>query len=135
MRNIYVLLFLSFTMSFTMISCVQEGAIGGTIASQVSGNFTSSTATIMVDNEMVADSTQEYSLRITEVDANTVSILTPDIPTFEVDLEKSENGEWNTGKTGNAASGFTFNYYVPDATLEIIYTNGGASISFKGLKE
>ncbi len=135
MRNIYVLLFLSFTMSFTIISCVQEGAIGGTIASQVSGNFMSSTAIVMINNEMVVDSTQEYSLRITEVDANTVSILTDDIPTFEVDLEKSENGEWTTGKSGSAASGFTFSYYVPDAILEIIYTNGDASITFKGLKE
>lgn len=134
MRNLFLLL-VGIAISTILHSCMQDGAFGATVASQLTGTYTSSVANIMVDNTMVVDSTEGYNLQIVEVDANTVTVLSPDLSKFEVDLEKSENGEWTTGKSNGASSGFTFKYYAPDATLNIVYASGNDSLHFTGTKE
>ncbi len=109
--------------------------MGSTIASQVTGTFKSTSATIVVNNEPIVEDSEDYTMTITEVDANTVSVLTEHTRVFEVDLVKSENGELTTGTTNSAGAGFTFTYYVSDGAITINYSDNDATMSFAGMKE
>lgn len=135
MRNLKILSTLSFCCALFMTSCVKDGAVGETIAAQVTGTFMSSSATVTVDNEMLAEAAADYIVRIIEVDANTVSVISQDIPTFEVNLEKNDNGDLTIGKTSSGASGFTFKYFVGDGMLELKYSNDDVTIDYMGVKE
>ena len=135
MRNLKIILPLSLICFFFLNACNKEGAPGGTISSQVAGTFMSTAATVRVNNETVLDSAEDLMLTITEVDANTVSVTTEFTNTFEVDLSKSENGDFTTGSTNAAASGFTFSYSVSEGMLIVDYSFDNVTVNFTGMKE
>ncbi len=135
MRNLKTLLAISLCAMVFITSCGKESAAGGTIASQVTGTFMSTDATITAGAETIVESAENYMLSITEVDANTVSVISEHTPTFEVDLVKSENGELTTGTTNSGAAGFTFKYYVADGAITVNYSTSDLTMTYVGMKE
>jgi len=116
-------------------ACTKEGAIGATIASQVTGTFMSTQATVIVDDETLINDSPDYAIRITEVDANTVSVITDHTSAFEVDLSKSDDGTITTGKVKSGGSNFIFLYSVGDGGITINYNKNNVALSFEGVKE
>lgn len=135
MRILSVLTAICLFSCLTMISCVKDGSAGGTISSQVAGTFMSTDATVIVDNDVVVDASEDFMLEIIEVDANTVSVISEHTKAFEVNLEKSDNGTFNTGTTNSGGSGFLFSYHVAEGIVTINYTNDDVTMNYIGEKE
>lgn len=135
MKTLRNALALGLFICFSMTACMQDQGVGGTIAAQVAGTFMSTNATVIVDNNVVVDTMVNYELTIKEVDANTISVISEHAGAFEVDLEKNDNGDLTTGSTNSAASGFTFIYHVPEASLTMKYSRDNTIINFEGVKQ
>lgn len=135
MRHFRKLAFGFLISSILFTACGKDGAIGSTIAAQVAGTFKSTNAKVIVDQETVVEASEDYVMNITEVDANTVSVMTDHTSAFEVDLSKNDNGDLTTGETNGGRAGFTFTYRVAEGRISVIYSNGSTILNYEGLKE
>jgi len=121
--------------SILFTACGKDAATGSTIAAQVAGKFMSTNAKVIVDQETLVDDSEDYVMNITEVDANTVSVVTDHTSAFEVDLSKNDNGDLTTGERNGGGAGFTFTYMVAEGRISVVYSDGVTILNYEGLKE